>query len=181
MLDANGLSWSSDHLPRQTLAIPGVAAPRPAARPAVALNAEKTANAQIIIQVGRELGVSDRGIVIALGTAMQESRLRNLNWGDRDSLGLFQQRPSTGWGTAGRGHATRARHAAVLRRPVQPERGLTRGLLDIPGWETMPLTQPRRRCRSPPSPTRTRSGSSRASPGSPRWADAPSRTGPQPG
>ncbi|MEZ7976763.1 MAG: LysM peptidoglycan-binding domain-containing protein, partial [Pontimonas sp.] len=63
------------------------------------LNDERRGNAQIIIDVGRELGVPDYGIVIALATAMQESSLRNINWGDRDSVGLYQQRPSTGWGT----------------------------------------------------------------------------------
>ena len=63
------------------------------------LDAEQIENARIIIEVGRSRGVSERGIAIALATGMVESWLRNLDWGDRDSLGLFQQRPSTGWGT----------------------------------------------------------------------------------
>jgi hypothetical protein len=49
--------------------------------------------------VGAQLGVSRRGKVIAIATAMQESKLYNLDVAvDYDSLGLFQQRPSTGWG-----------------------------------------------------------------------------------
>lgn len=104
------------------------------------LNAERRANAQIIVNVGRELGVPDYGIVIALATAMQESSLRNINWGDRDSLGLYQQRPSTGWGTAeqimDQAYATRL----FFGGPQNPNRGRTRGLLDIAGWQNMALT-----------------------------------------
>lgn len=104
------------------------------------LNDERRANAQVIIQVGRELGVSDYGIVIALATAMQESSLRNINWGDRDSLGLYQQRPSSGWGTAEQimdpVHSTRL----FFGGPSNPNKGKTRGLLDIAGWQSMALT-----------------------------------------
>lgn len=60
-------------------------------------SSEQRANAQAIVQVGRSLGASQRDILIGLMTAMQESGLRNLNYGDRDSVGLFQQR--TPWGT----------------------------------------------------------------------------------
>ncbi|MFO0722193.1 MAG: hypothetical protein U1E65_00335 [Myxococcota bacterium] len=63
------------------------------------LTAEQKRNAKIIIDEGRRAGASDRDIQIALMTAMQESNLRNLRGGDRDSGGLFQQRPSQGWGT----------------------------------------------------------------------------------
>lgn len=63
------------------------------------LTAEQLRNAQVIYRVGKQMGMSVRDIQIALITAMQESSLRNLNYGDRDSLGLFQQRPSQGWGT----------------------------------------------------------------------------------
>ena len=99
------------------------------------------ANALVIVQVGRELGVSDRGIAIALATAMQESSLRNLSWGDRDSVGLFQQRPSTGWGAVEQ--LTDPAHAARLfyGGASNPNGGVTRGLLDIAGWESMPLTE----------------------------------------
>lgn len=60
---------------------------------------EQIANAAIIVSVGRQMGMSTRDIQIALITAMTESNLINVNYGDRDSLGLFQQRPSQGWGT----------------------------------------------------------------------------------
>lgn len=63
------------------------------------LSPEQARNASIIVAVSAELGLSERAAVIALATAYQESGLRNLDYGDRDSLGLFQQRPSYGWGT----------------------------------------------------------------------------------
>ena len=90
-----------------------------------------------IIQVGRELGVPEYGIVIALATAMQESSLRNLSWGDRDSVGLFQQRPASGWGTSA--DLQIPSHAATLFYVGRS--GYTRGLLDIPGWQGMSLTR----------------------------------------
>lgn len=62
---------------------------------------EQLRNARIIIQVGQSMGMQQRDIRVALMTAMQESGLQNLNYGDSDSLGLFQQRPSQGWGTPG--------------------------------------------------------------------------------
>lgn len=63
------------------------------------LSQQQLTNAAIIYQVGRQLGMSTRDIQIGLITAMVESNLINVNYGDRDSLGLFQQRPSQGWGT----------------------------------------------------------------------------------
>jgi len=56
-------------------------------------------NAAIILQVGAQKGLGQRDQIIALMTAIQESNLENLPWGDRDSKGLYQQRPSMGWGT----------------------------------------------------------------------------------
>lgn len=142
VLAANGLTWDSIIYPGQTIALPGAAAPAPApapaAVPALELDAEQIANAQLIIRIGRELGVSDRGIVIALGTAMQESWLRNLDWGDRDSEGLFQQRPASGWGTAEQVRDPDRATRAFFGGPGDPNGSLTRGLLDIPGWESMP-------------------------------------------
>lgn len=117
------------------------------------LNDERRTNAQIIINVGRELGVPDYGIVIALATAMQESSLRNLDWGDRDSLGLFQQRPSSGWGSADQimdeAHATRL----FFGGPSNPNKGKTRGLLDFSGWATMTLTDAAQRVQISAHPT----------------------------
>nr|WP_246533692.1 LysM peptidoglycan-binding domain-containing protein [Microbacterium flavescens] len=134
VLTANRLGTSSIIYPGQKLAIPGKGA-------AAGLDAEQADNARLIIRVGRELGVPDRGIAIALGTAMQESWIRNLDWGDRDSLGLFQQRPSTGWGTADQ---VRDRVRAIkvfYGGPSDPNGSRTRGLLDIPGWQSMTFAQ----------------------------------------
>ncbi|MER5980193.1 heavy metal transporter [Streptomyces sp. NPDC001857] len=60
---------------------------------------EQAVNAATIAAVGTDRGMPQRAVTIALATALQESALRNLDHGDRDSLGLFQQRPSQGWGT----------------------------------------------------------------------------------
>jgi hypothetical protein len=60
---------------------------------------EQAVNAATIAAVGTGRGMPERAVTIALATAIQESGLRNIEHGDRDSLGLFQQRPSQGWGT----------------------------------------------------------------------------------
>jgi hypothetical protein len=93
------------------------------------LTAEQVANAATIAKVGRDRGLPERAIVIALATAQQESRLRNLDYGDRDSLGLFQQRPSAGWGTA-----------AQVQDPVYAANKFYDHLVEIPGWDTGRLT-----------------------------------------
>lgn len=64
----------------------------------IKLDSSQLKNAATILSTGKSLGASKRDLTIALMTAMQESTLRNINYGDRDSLGLFQQRPSQGWG-----------------------------------------------------------------------------------
>lgn len=66
----------------------------------VRIDPEQARNAAIIAGVAGRRGLPPRAVSIGLATAMQESGLRNLSYGDRDSLGLFQQRPSQGWGTA---------------------------------------------------------------------------------
>jgi hypothetical protein len=95
----------------------------------VPVTPEQVANAAIIAEVGRNRGLPDRAVVIALATAQQESRLRNLDHGDRDSLGLFQQRPSQGWGTE-----------AQVQDPVYAAGRFYDGLVAVPGWETGRLT-----------------------------------------
>ncbi|MGW6905306.1 heavy metal transporter [Streptomyces sp. NPDC054940] len=60
---------------------------------------EQAVNAATIAAVGTGRGLPERAVTIALATSLQESGLRNITHGDRDSLGLFQQRPSQGWGT----------------------------------------------------------------------------------
>jgi hypothetical protein len=63
------------------------------------LSPDQANNAATIAAVGLRMGMPDRAVTVALATAMQESKLTNLDGGDRDSAGLFQQRPSQGWGT----------------------------------------------------------------------------------
>jgi hypothetical protein len=81
------------------------AAPKPKAKPAglpkiSGLTTTQVKNAWAIVKEGHSMGVSQRGQQIAVATAMQESNLENLKYAvDHDSLGLFQQRPSSGWGT----------------------------------------------------------------------------------
>jgi cell wall-associated NlpC family hydrolase len=86
-------------------------------------------NAATIIAVGSRLGVPPRGQVVALATAIQESSLRNLPGGDTDSLGLFQQRPSQGWGTP-----------VEILTPDHAATSFYRALLAVPDWQAMPLT-----------------------------------------
>jgi cell wall-associated NlpC family hydrolase len=93
------------------------------------LDADQLSNARTIIAAGAALQVPDRGVVVALATAMQESTLRNLTYGDRDSVGLFQQRPSSGWGTV-----------AELTTPATAARKFYAALIEVPGWESMPVT-----------------------------------------
>ena len=143
---ANGLSAASIIYPGQTIAVaasaPAPAAPASAAAAAGApltatLDAEQAANAALIISIGREMGISDRGIATALATSMVESWLRNLDWGDRDSLGLFQQRPSTGWGTAEQIRDADRSIRVFYGGPSDPNGSATRGLLDIADWESL--------------------------------------------
>ncbi|MFD9925781.1 C40 family peptidase [[Kitasatospora] papulosa] len=94
------------------------------------LPSEQVPNAQTIVAAGLSLDVPTKGQIIALATAMQESRLRNLNYGDRDSLGLFQQRPSQGWGSA-----------QQIRDPVYASEQFYKHLLKVNGWQQMTVTQ----------------------------------------
>lgn len=142
ILDANGLNRSSVIFAGRTLNIPGATTAAAGVGSLITpLTPEMAANARTIIAVGTSLGVNDYGLVIALAAAMQESSLRNLNYGDRDSLGLFQQRPSTGWGTPAQ--VTDPVYAAKLffGGPSNPNKGNTRGLLEIAGWQSMTVTQ----------------------------------------
>lgn len=106
--------------------------------PVVNLDPEQAANARVIVAVGQQRGVPSRGLLIALMTAKQESGLRNLDYGDRDSLGLFQQRPSMGWGTPDQVREPAYAAAAFYGGPQSPAGNP--GLQDVEGWQTMPLT-----------------------------------------
>ena len=95
----------------------------------VVLTLEQAANAATIAAVGKRVGMPDHAVTVALATALQESKLRNLSYGDRDSLGLCQQRPSQGWGSA-----------AQVRDPVYAARAFYAHLRRIRGWQTLPVT-----------------------------------------
>jgi cell wall-associated NlpC family hydrolase len=94
------------------------------------LTADQIANAIVIVDVGEQMTVPAYGQVIAVATALQESGLRDLNYGEADSLGLFQQRPSQGWGAPTQ--ILDPRYAATV---------FYDHLLAVPGWEAMSLTQ----------------------------------------
>ena len=100
------------------------------------LDKDQIENARIIIGVGRAFNVSDRRIQIALMTAFQESDMYNLDHGDKDSKGLFQQRPKYNWGTED--EVQTRTFAAQSFYGVNPKVE-NAGLLDIPGWEKMSL------------------------------------------
>jgi hypothetical protein len=95
----------------------------------VSLDPEQMANAATIGAVGIRRKLPTHALVVALAAAMQESKLRNLPGGDRDSLGLFQQRPSADWGT--REQIADPRYAA---------NAFYTELLKVPHWQTMPVT-----------------------------------------
>ncbi|MFE4971792.1 hypothetical protein ACFRAR_06705 [Kitasatospora sp. NPDC056651] len=93
------------------------------------LELPQAANAATIAAVARSRGLPDRATTISLATAMQESKLRNLAGGDRDSIGLFQQRPSMGWGTP-----------AQISDPVYATNKFLDGLVKVSGYTRLPLT-----------------------------------------
>jgi LysM repeat protein len=140
VLSANSLSWSSTIFVGQRLSIPGVHEIKNC--PSITkLSQEMKQNAQVIYRVGKDLGVSDYGIVIALAAAMQESSLVNIDYGDRDSVGLFQQRTSQGWGTIAQIMDPKYSARAFFGGPTGPNAGKIRGLLDIKNWSTMSLAK----------------------------------------
>lgn len=99
------------------------------AGPTYELSAEQAANAATISAVGTTRGMPERAVTIALATALQESGLRNIDHGDRDSLGLFQQRPSKGWGTP-----------QQILDPVYASGKFYEHLAEVPGYSRLPLT-----------------------------------------
>lgn len=92
------------------------------------LDPAQAANATTIAAVGKRNGLSDRAVTVAFVAALQESKLRNLPYGDLDSLGIFQQRPSQGWGVP-----------AELLSPKYAASAFYDALVRVPGWESMPV------------------------------------------
>lgn len=101
------------------------------------LTREQRDNAQTIISVARELNIPSRGVQVALMTALQESTLRNLDHGDRDSVGIFQQRAN--WGSLEERMDPVYEAKAFFGGPLGPNHGTPKGLLDIPNWQTQTL------------------------------------------
>jgi cell wall-associated NlpC family hydrolase len=95
----------------------------------VTLDSAQISDAQVIYDVSVSMGLPQRAAVIAEATSMQESRLLNLPSGTSDSLGLFQQRPSMGWGTP-----------AEIMQPVYAATQFYAALVKVPGWQSLPLT-----------------------------------------
>jgi len=93
------------------------------------LSPEQTSHATTIAAVGKRMGMPDHAVSVALAAALQESKLQNLQYGDRDSLGLFQQRPSQGWGS----------ESEVLT-PHYAASAFYRRLARIRDWESLPVT-----------------------------------------
>lgn len=91
---------------------------------------EQMANVATIAGISVKRGLPARAATIALATARQESKFVNVAYGDRDSLGLFQQRPSQGWGTA-----------AQVRDPVYATNAFYDALVKVRGYQSMEITQ----------------------------------------
>ncbi|MFG3339474.1 hypothetical protein [Glycomyces sp. NPDC048151] len=94
----------------------------------VHLSAEQASNAATIAAVGMREGMDEHAVAVAITTAMQESELINVNFGHDDSLGLFQQRPSMGWGSE-----------EELMDPVYASFKFYEKLQRTDGWEDMRL------------------------------------------
>ena len=112
--------------------------------PVAGLDKTQMRNAALIVKAGRDLGVPERGQIVAVSTAMQESNLYNRashvvpeslkydhqgTGSDYDSVGLFQQRYTTGWGTV-----------KSIMNPEQSAGKFYQRLLQVDGWQSMPVT-----------------------------------------
>lgn len=103
--------------------------PAAASVPGLSVPTEQIPNARTIVATGITMNIPARGQVVALATALQESTLRNIDYGDRDSVGLFQQRPSQGWGTR-----------QQILDPVYASTKFYNALTSLKDWESMPVT-----------------------------------------
>jgi hypothetical protein len=133
-------------------AAPAPAAPAPAPAPVAPADAElhtaavtadqatftptveQMSNAKAIVEAGKAMGLPPRAWVIAVATSLQESQLKNIGdlgaANDHDSLGLFQQRPSSGWGTP-----------EQIQDPIYSATAFYKGLVDVQDWQSLPLTK----------------------------------------
>ncbi len=90
---------------------------------------DQAGNAAMITAVAVQRGLPARAATLAIATAIQESQLRNIDYGDRDSLGLFQQRPSQGWGTQ-----------EQIMDPLYSTNAFYDALVKVDGYESMEIT-----------------------------------------
>jgi hypothetical protein len=95
-----------------------------------AMDPSQLLNASTIADVAMQRALPQRAVLVALATALQESKLRNLDYGDRDSLGLFQQRPSQGWGSP-----------AQVMTPTYAAGKFYDALVKVPNWQSLPVTK----------------------------------------
>nr|WP_223874293.1 hypothetical protein [Salinispora mooreana] len=98
------------------------------------LGDEQTGNVKAIIEATKATGMDERAAVVAIATSLQESKLENLGHlgarNDHDSQGLFQQRPSSGWGTV-----------EQITDPAYSTTAFLDALKQVEGWQDMPLTE----------------------------------------
>ena len=106
------------------------------------LEVDQTGNAALIAAIAHKRGLPARAVTIALATALQESKLRNIAHGDLDSVGLFQQRPSQGWGTE-----------AQILDPVYATNAFFDALVKVKGYETMDIAAAAQRVQRSGFPT----------------------------
>jgi len=96
---------------------------------AYTITPEQAQNAAIIAAVALRKGMADHAVTVALAASLQETHLRNLPYGDLDSVGLFQQRPSQGWGTS-----------AQIMDPDYAASTFYDHLARVSGWQAMAVT-----------------------------------------
>lgn len=96
----------------------------------ISLNVSQAGIAATIAAVAQRRAMPARAVTIAFATALQESKLTNLTSGDLDSVGVFQQRPSQGWGPKRK-----------LENPVYATTKFFRALKAVPGYQKMPVYQ----------------------------------------
>jgi len=105
----------------------------PAGQERIAVSDDQLKNARSIMQAGQKMGLPPRAWVIAISTSLQESKLVNLgNLGDandHDSLGLFQQRPTSGWGTP-----------QEITNPEHAAQSFYKSLTNVAGWGALSVT-----------------------------------------
>jgi hypothetical protein len=95
---------------------------------AVALDPEQAAIAATIAGVAHRRSMPSHAVMVAYAAALQESKLHNLAYGDRDSVGVFQQRPSEGWGPASK-----------LKDPVYASTRFFKALANVPHYLHKPV------------------------------------------